>query len=154
MKIELLRQNRKAGATLFAMKKITQAMRYRQSLILYAEKHDVTKAAIRYNTNRQQIGVHKQAVQPQIQSSYTLGENPFRARYPLQAHPAFYVPPQRQGGALPPQRPCGILSFSQVLLFRRLCRSARRQTALLQQLSHAPSQWLSPMQTLSRFSSL
>ena len=30
-------------------------MLYRQSLILYADKHGVTKAAIRYNTNRQYI---------------------------------------------------------------------------------------------------
>ena len=37
------------------MNKITQTMRYRQSLILYAKKHGVTKAAIRYRTNRQYI---------------------------------------------------------------------------------------------------
>jgi transposase InsO family protein len=37
------------------MNKITQTMLYRQSLISYAEKHGVTKAAIRYNTNRQYI---------------------------------------------------------------------------------------------------
>lgn len=37
------------------MKKITQTMLYRQSLILYAQKHGVTKAAIRYRTNRQYI---------------------------------------------------------------------------------------------------
>ena len=53
--VELSRQNRKAGPTLFAMNKITQTMLYRQSLIRYAEKYGVTKAAIRYNTNRQYI---------------------------------------------------------------------------------------------------
>ena len=37
------------------MDKITQTARYRQSLILYAQKHGVTKAAIRYHTNRQYI---------------------------------------------------------------------------------------------------
>ena len=37
------------------MNKITQTMRYRQSLIQYAQKHGVTKAAIRYHTNRQYI---------------------------------------------------------------------------------------------------
>ena len=37
------------------MNKITQTMLYRQSLISYAEKHGVTKAAIRYNSNRQYI---------------------------------------------------------------------------------------------------
>jgi len=55
VKVKLLRQNRKAGATLFAMNKITQTMLYRQSLIRYAEKHGVTKAAIHYNVNRQYI---------------------------------------------------------------------------------------------------
>ena len=55
IKVELLRQNRKAGATLFAMNKITQTARYRQALITYAKKHGVTKAAIRYHTYRQYI---------------------------------------------------------------------------------------------------
>ena len=55
VKVELSRQNRKAGATLFAMNKITQTARYRQSLILYAQKHGVTKTAIHYRTNRQYI---------------------------------------------------------------------------------------------------
>ena len=34
---------------------ITQEMRYRQSLIKYASKNGVTKAAIKYKTNRQYI---------------------------------------------------------------------------------------------------
>ena len=55
IKVELPRQNRKAGATLFAMDKITQTARYRQSLICYAQKHGVTAAAIRYRTYRQYI---------------------------------------------------------------------------------------------------
>lgn len=55
IKVELSRQNRKAGATLFAMNKITQTARYRQSLILYAQKHGVTAAAKRYRTYRQYI---------------------------------------------------------------------------------------------------
>ena len=37
------------------MNKITQTMLYRQSLIRYAKGHGVTKAAIRYKTNRQYI---------------------------------------------------------------------------------------------------
>lgn len=37
------------------MNKITQTMLYRQSLIKYAEKYGVTKAAIKYHTNRQYI---------------------------------------------------------------------------------------------------
>ena len=40
---------------LFAMDKITQEALYRQALILYAQKHGVTKAAIRYKTYRQYI---------------------------------------------------------------------------------------------------
>jgi len=54
-KVELSRPNRKAGTPLSAMNTITQTMLYRQSLIHYAEKHGVTKAAIRYHTNRQYI---------------------------------------------------------------------------------------------------
>lgn len=37
------------------MNKITQTMLYRQSLIQYSQKYGVTKAAIKYNTNRQYI---------------------------------------------------------------------------------------------------
>ena len=37
------------------MASITQDMRYRLSLIRYAEKYGVTKAAIKYKTNRQYI---------------------------------------------------------------------------------------------------
>ena len=37
------------------MASITQDMRYRLSLIKYAEKYGVTKAAIKYKTNRQYI---------------------------------------------------------------------------------------------------
>lgn len=40
---------------LFAMNKITQTMLYRQALINYANKKGVTKAAIRYKTNRQYV---------------------------------------------------------------------------------------------------
>ncbi len=37
------------------MKPITQDMRFRQALIEYSLKYGVTKAAIRYKTNRQYI---------------------------------------------------------------------------------------------------
>lgn len=37
------------------MASITQNMRYRLSLIRFAQKHGVTKAAIKYNTNRQYV---------------------------------------------------------------------------------------------------
>ena len=68
VKVELPRQNRKAGATLFAMDKITQTMQYRQSLIRYAEKYGVTKAAIRYRTNRQYIYRWKKRYDGALQS--------------------------------------------------------------------------------------
>lgn len=55
VKVELLRQNRKAGATLSAMNKITQDMRFKQAVIEYSLKHSVTSAAIRYKTSRQNI---------------------------------------------------------------------------------------------------
>ena len=44
----------KAG-NLFAMNMITQTMLFRQALINYANKKGVTKAAIRYKTNRQYV---------------------------------------------------------------------------------------------------
>ena len=55
VKVELSRQNRKAGATLSAMNKITQDMRFKQAVIEYSFKNGVTKAAIRYKTTRQNI---------------------------------------------------------------------------------------------------
>ena len=39
----------------FVMKTVTQTILYRQSLIKYSKKYGVTKAAIRYKTNRQYI---------------------------------------------------------------------------------------------------
>ena len=39
----------------FVMKTVTQTILYRQALIKYAEKYGVTKASIRYKTNRQYI---------------------------------------------------------------------------------------------------
>ncbi len=53
--VELSRQNRKAGATLFTMSEITQDMRFKQVEIVYSFKYGVTKAAIRYKTSRQNI---------------------------------------------------------------------------------------------------
>ena len=35
------------------MNTVTQTMQFRQSLLKYAEKYGVTKAAIKYNVNRQ-----------------------------------------------------------------------------------------------------
>ena len=48
VKVELQRQNWKAGATLFDMNKITQDMLFKQAVIEYSLKHGVITAAIRY----------------------------------------------------------------------------------------------------------
>lgn len=50
------------------MNKITQTMLFRQALIKYANKHGVTKAAIRYKTNRQYIYRWKRRYDGTIQS--------------------------------------------------------------------------------------
>ena len=52
--VKLLRQNRQEDQP-FVMKTVTQTMRYRQALIKYSLKYGVTKAAIRYKTNRQYV---------------------------------------------------------------------------------------------------
>ena len=50
------------------MNKITQTMLYRQSLIKYADKYGVTKAAIKYRTNRQYIYRWKRRYDGTLQS--------------------------------------------------------------------------------------
>ena len=52
--VKLLEQNRQEYES-FVMKTVTQTILYRQALIEYSEKYGVTKAAIRYKTNRQYI---------------------------------------------------------------------------------------------------
>ena len=51
---KLLKQNRQEDEP-FVMKTVTQTILYRQALMKYSEKYWVTKAAIRYKTNRQYI---------------------------------------------------------------------------------------------------
>jgi hypothetical protein len=50
------------------MNKITQTMLFRQALIKYASKYGVTKAAIRYKTNRQYVHRWKRRYDGTIQS--------------------------------------------------------------------------------------
>ena len=50
------------------MANITQDIRYRLSLIKYAEKYGVTKAAIKYKTNRQYIYRWKRRYDGSIES--------------------------------------------------------------------------------------
>ena len=52
----------------FRMTSITQDMKYRLSLIRYAEKYGVTKAAIKYKTNRQYIYRWKRRFDGSIES--------------------------------------------------------------------------------------
>ena len=67
------------------MNKITQTMRYRQALIQYAEKYGVTKAAIRYRTNRQYIYRWKKRYDGTLQS---LADRSHRPR----SHPNQHTP--------------------------------------------------------------
>ena len=53
--VKLLRQNIHRKGNAFVMNTVTQPMQFRQSLLKYAEKHGVTKAAIKYNVNRQYV---------------------------------------------------------------------------------------------------
>ena len=52
--LKLSRQTNQRKA-LFAMKTITQKMKFRESMLRYAEKNGVTKASIKYNVNRQYV---------------------------------------------------------------------------------------------------
>lgn len=66
--VKLLKQNQHRKDNTFAMNTVTQTMRFRQSLLNYAEKHGVTKAAIKYNVNRQYIYRRKRRYNGDIQS--------------------------------------------------------------------------------------
>ena len=68
VKVELSRQNRKAGATLFTMSTITQDMRFKQVVVEYSYRHGVTNAAIRYKTTRQNIYRWRQKYDGTVQS--------------------------------------------------------------------------------------
>ena len=60
------------------MTTITQDMRYRLSLIKYAEKYGVTKAAIRYKTNRQYIYRWKRRFDGSLESLRYRSRRPHR----------------------------------------------------------------------------
>ncbi len=68
------------------MATITQDMRFRLSLIKYADKYGVTKAAIRYKTNRQYIYRWKRRFDGSIQSLRDLSRRPHH--HPNQHTPA------------------------------------------------------------------
>ena len=55
---------------------ITQDMRFRLSLINYAEKYGVSKAAIKYKTNRQYIYRWKRRFDGSIESLRDLSRRP------------------------------------------------------------------------------
>ena len=54
------------------MTSITQDMKYRLSLIRYAEKYGVTKAAIKYKTNRQYIYRWKRRLRRLYESPFVI----------------------------------------------------------------------------------
>ena len=58
------------------MASITQDMRYRLSLIRYAEKYGVTKAAIKFKSNRQYIYRWKRRYDGSIESLRDLSRRP------------------------------------------------------------------------------
>ena len=54
--LQLVRlQQNSTKEILFAVNTVTQKMMFRQSLIKYAEKYGVTKAAIKHNVSRQYV---------------------------------------------------------------------------------------------------
>ena len=63
------------------MNTVTQTMQFRQSLLKYAEKYGVTKAAIKYNVNRQYIYRWKRRYNGDIQS---LANKSHRPHHPNQ----------------------------------------------------------------------
>jgi len=67
----------------FRMISITQEMRYRQSLIKYSEKYGVTKAAIKYKTNRQYIYRWKRRYDGTI---YSLADKSHRPQHHPKQH--------------------------------------------------------------------
>lgn len=58
------------------MASITQDMRFRLSLIRYTEKYGVTKAAVKYKTNRQYIYRRKRRFNGSIESLRALSRRP------------------------------------------------------------------------------
>ena len=51
----MVKNKPKQKGYLFAMNTVTQKIKFRQSLIKYADKHGTTKAAIKYNVSRQYV---------------------------------------------------------------------------------------------------
>ena len=78
------------------MDKIIQTQLYRQSLILYAQKHGVTQAAIRYRTNRQYIYRWMKRYDGTLPS---LADRSHRPHHPNQHMYSYSVVPTRQNGA-------------------------------------------------------
>ena len=76
------------------MTSITQDMKYRLSLIRYAEKYGVTKAAIKYKTNRQYIYRWKRRFDGSIESLRDRSRRPHshpnqHTSQEIQAHPEY-----------------------------------------------------------------
>ena len=62
------------------MTSITQDMKYRLSLIRYTEKYGVTKAAIKYKTNRQYIYRWKRRFDGSIESLRDRSRRPYKCQ--------------------------------------------------------------------------
>ena len=85
------------------MASITQDMRYRLSLIRFAEKYGVSKAAIKYKTNRQYIYRWKRRYDGTIQSLRDRSRRPHH-------HPNQHTPDEIKAhpGYAQAQSPCRI----------------------------------------------
>ena len=71
------------------MNTVTQTMQFRQSLLKYAEKYGATKAAIKYNVNRQYIYRWKRRYNGDIQSLANKSHRPHH-------HPNQHTPEEIQ----------------------------------------------------------
>ena len=73
--VKLPRQNRQEDKP-FVMKTVTQTMLYRQAIIKYSLKYGVTKAAIRYKTNRQYVYRWRKRYDGTLQSLADMSHRP------------------------------------------------------------------------------
>lgn len=100
------------------MKSITQTMRFRQSLIEYSIKHGVTKAAIKYRTNRQYIYRWKRRYDGTLQSLADRSHRPH-------SHPNQHTPEELKliSDMRKRNKECGLVEFWVKLMQRGYTRS-------------------------------
>ena len=139
------------------MNTVTQTMQFRQSLLKYAEKYGVTKAAIKYNVNRQYIYRWKRRYNGDIQSLANKSHRPhhhpnqhteaelqkiknFRRRNPNTGLVVLWVKLRRSGYAS--HKFYSFEDFKNQLAVR--CRNYNRFPL-------RPLGWLSPIEYLAKY---